>query len=299
MIKSVLPHIRGIISLLFYTVNTIFWASLLFILTFLKLLIPIHAWRKFLSPILNGLAVNWVGINKINQRIFSNRSQWDIKGVENLKSRNWYMVVANHQSWTDILVLQNVFYQKIPFLKFFLKKELFWFPVMGQAWWALDFPFMKRYSKSFLKKHPQMKGKDIEITKKACEKFKTTPVSIINFVEGTRFTKEKKEKLNSPYKNLLTTKAGGIAFVLASMGDQLQSILDVTIIYPKGEKSFWQFLCGKVKDIKVQVTAHPIHIVPKGDYINDRDYQKEFHQWLNSMWAEKDTFIESVMEQYR
>ena len=144
-----------------------------------------------------------------------------------------------------------------------------------------------------------MKGKDIEITKKACEKFKTTPVSIINFVEGTRFTKDKKERLNSPYKNLLATKAGGIAFVLASMGDQLQSILDVTIIYPNGNKSFWDFLCGKVKDIKVQVTSHPITIIPKGDYINDTDYRKDFHQWLNSMWTEKDRYIEEMLEQNR
>lgn len=299
MIKSLLPHVRGTMSLLIYAVNTIFWVTLVFILTLLKLIIPIEPWRKFISWMLNGLAMNWVGINKINQRIFSNTSQWDISGIENLKSRSWYMVVANHQSWADILVLQNIFYQKIPFLKFFLKKELFWFPIMGQAWWALDFPFMKRYSPSFLKKHPEMKGKDIEITRKACEKFKTIPVSIINFVEGTRFTKEKHIKLNSPYKNLLKTKAGGIAFVLASMGDQLQSILDVTIVYPNGEKSFWDFLCGKVTDIKVRVATHPISIIPKGDYLNDRDYRKEFHQWLNAMWAEKDTYIEGVVAQYK
>ena len=109
MIKSVLPHIRGTISLLFYTVNTLFWVTLLFILTFLKIIIPLKSWRRFLSPMLNGLAVNWVGINKINQRIFSNRNQWEISGIENLKSRSWYMVVANHQSWTDILILQNIF----------------------------------------------------------------------------------------------------------------------------------------------------------------------------------------------
>ena len=118
-------------------------------------------------------------------------------------------------------------------------------------------------------------------------------------MEGTRFTEEKKDKLNSPYKNLLVTKAGGIAFVLASMGDQLQSIVDVTIIYPNGNKSFWDFLCGKVKDIKVQVTSHPITIIPKGDYINDEDYRKNFHQWLNSMWAKKDRYIEETLEQNR
>jgi 1-acyl-sn-glycerol-3-phosphate acyltransferase len=294
-----MPHIRGTLSMLIYGVNTIFWVTLVFILTFFKLIIPIKPWRKVLSWMINGLATNWVGINKINQRVFSNSSYWDINGIENLKPNSWYMVIANHQSWADILVLQNIFYQKIPFLKFFLKKELFWFPVMGQAWWALDFPFMKRYSKSFLQKHPEMKGKDIDITRKACKKFKTIPVSIINFVEGTRFSKEKKIKLNSPYKNLLKTKAGGMAFVLASMGGQLQSILDVTIIYPNGEKSFWEFLCGKVRDIKVRVTTHPVSIIPQGDYLNDRSYRKEFHQWLNNRWVEKDNYIESVIKQHK
>ena len=111
-----LPHVRGVLSLLIYTINTIFWATFLFILTLLKLIIPIKPLRKILDRLLNGVAMNWVGINKLNQRIFSNRTQWDISGIENLKSRNWYMVVANHQSWADILILQNIFYQKIPFL---------------------------------------------------------------------------------------------------------------------------------------------------------------------------------------
>lgn len=298
MVKIFLPHVRGVISLLIYAINTAFWATLLFILALLKLIIPFKSWRKLLGRMVNGLAVNWVGVNKINQQIFSHTSQWDVSGIENLKSRSWYMVVANHQSWADILILQNIFYRKIPFLKFFLKKELFWFPIMGQAWWALDFPFMKRYSSSLLKKYPEKKGKDIEITRKACEKFKNIPVSIINFVEGTRFTKEKSRRLNSPYKNLLKTKAGGIAFVLASMGNQLQSILDVTIVYPNGEKSFWDFLCGKVTDIKVRVTTHPISIIPKGDYLNDRNFRIAFHQWLNNMWTEKDTYIEEVVAQH-
>jgi len=298
MIKNFPPQVRGIISLMIYLVNTVFWALPIFILALLKLVIPIKPWRKFLSWILNGLAANWVGINKINQQIFAN-TRWHVSGIENLRYRSWYMVVANHQSWVDILVLQNIFYQKIPFLKFFLKKELFWFPILGQAWWALDFPFMKRYSNSFLKKRPELKGKDIEITRKACEKFKTIPVSIMNFVEGTRFTKEKNKKQNSPYNNLLKTKAGGIAFVLASMGDQLQSIIDVTIVYPNGKNSFWEFLCGNVKDIKVKVTTLPISSIPKGDYFKDRDFRKEFHVWLNNMWIEKDNYIEGVVEQHR
>ena len=110
----------------------------------------------------------------------------------------------------------------VPFLKFFLKKELIWVPILGIAWWALDFPFMKRYSAAVLKKRPHLRGKDIEITRQACKKFKSLPVSIMNFVEGTRFTREKHDKQKSPFTHLLKPKAGGIGFVLSTMGEQLQ-----------------------------------------------------------------------------
>ena len=245
MIPKLLPApMRGVFSFSLYFINTLFWSILLFMMTFLKLLIPVKSWRTSCSKLLNGIANCWIGVNNFNQRIFCN-IVWDVQGTETLDPNGWYLVLANHQSWVDILVLQNIFHRKIPFLKFFLKKELFWFPILGQAWWALDFPFMTRYSGSFLKTHPHLRGKDIEITRKACKKFKNTPVSIMNFVEGTRFTEKKHQEQQSPYTNLLKAKAGGIAYVLSAMGDQLQSILDVTIVYPKGHKSFWTFLCGK------------------------------------------------------
>lgn len=77
---------------------------------------------------------------------------------------------------------------------------------------SFDFPFMRRYSQLFLLKYPHLKGKDIEITKKACQKYKDLPVSIMNFVEGTRFTPEKHKKQESPYKNLLKSYRSRLCF---------------------------------------------------------------------------------------
>jgi 1-acyl-sn-glycerol-3-phosphate acyltransferase len=205
------------------------------------------------------------------------------------------MVLSNHQSWVDILVLQRIFHRKIPFLKFFLKKELIWVPIIGLAWWALDFPFMKRYSQAFLEKHPHLKGKDLETTKKACEKFKTIPVSVMNFAEGTRFMAAKHKLQQSPYKNLLLPKAGGMAFVFQAMGEQLHRIVDVTIAYPGGAKSFWQFLCGKVDEVKVRVRTYPLSGELLGDYFNDSEYRERFQKWLNELWAEKDRQIERML----
>lgn len=287
-------QIRGGLSLLIYGLNTVFWCLPLFVLAVVKALAPVESWRRGSRRALNAIAENWIWVNTLNQKLTGN-IRWDIKGIEALKRSDWYLVLSNHQSWVDILVLQRVFNRKIPFLKFFIKKELFWFPLLGQAWWALDFPFIKRYKKSFLEKKPHLKGRDLEITRKACQKFKKMPVSVMNFVEGTRFTQEKHQRQHSPYTHLLKPKAGGIAFVLGSMGDQIHRILDVTIVYPDKVRSFWGLLCGNIREIKVRVRSISVGPELQGDYVNDGSFRTRLQQWLNNLWDEKDQQIKQIM----
>ena len=286
-VKSLFYGARGILSLVLYLINTILCCIPLFLVALIKLLLPFEPVQTASRRLLAGIASGWIAVNNLIQKLF-NGIHWDVAGVENLDPNGWYMVVANHQSWVDILVLQKVFHRKIPFLKFFLKKELFWFPLLGQAWWALDFPFMKRYSRQTLKKHPHLIGKDLEITQRACEKFRNLPVSVMNFVEGTRFTHAKHARQRSPYKHLLRTKAGGMAFVLAAMGDKLQQIVDVTIAYPQGMITFWDFLCGRVDEVRVRVRTLPIGDHMVGDYLQDARFKRDFQDWLNGLWREKD-----------
>jgi len=264
-------------------------------LAVVKAAVPLESWRRRCSRILNAIAENWIWVNNLNQRLVVGNTRWDVQGVETLQRSEWYLVLANHQSWVDILVLQRIFHRKIPFLKFFIKKELIWFPFLGQAWWAMDFPFVKRYTQSYLKKKPHLKGKDIEITRKACKKFKKIPISIMNFVEGTRFTKEKHRRQQSPYAHLLRPKAGGIAFVLGSMGEQIHRVLDVTIVYSDGVSSFWAFLCGKIREIKVSVRSLPVSPELMGDYVKDGQFRLGLQRWLNNIWAEKNRHIDEMM----
>jgi len=294
MIRWLSSQLRGVISLGGYTVNTVFWCIPLFVMTFLKAAVPWRPWRRRCGRILTGIAEMWVWGNNMNQSLVG-KTRWRVQGLETLQRRGWYLVLANHQSWVDILVLQRIFHRRIPFLKFFIKRELFWFPLLGQAWWALDFLFIKRYTPSFLKKKPHLKGRDIEITTRACRKFRTMPVSIMNFVEGTRFTREKHRRQNSPYTHLLRAKSGGIAFVLTSMGEQIHRILDVTIVYPGGARSFWEFLCGNIEEIRVRVRSLPVPPDLIGDYANDKNFRKRFHRWLNALWEEKDRCIAEML----
>jgi len=218
---------------------------------------------------------------------------YDIEGLEGLSKKQWYFINCNHQSWADILVLFITFHGSVPFLKFFLKKELFRVPVMGTAWWALDYPFMERFSKEFIEKNPHMKGKDLATTRKACERYRHTPVAILNFIEGTRFTPEKHTRQESPYRHLLRPKAGGFAFALAAMDGKISNILDVTIIYSNKQNSFWDYLCGRVERISVQVKKMPVpDAFLDGDYQNDSDFRDHIQSWVCDLWQEKDELIE-------
>ena len=184
VVKTLLHSLNGALSALLYGLNTLFWVPMVLTLAVLKLIVPLKPWRTFMTYLLDACAVGWISVNNFNQRLFS-RTTLEVSGLEGLARNDWYLVIANHQSWVDILLLQRVFNREVPFLKFFLKQQLIWVPFLGLAWWALDFPFMRRYSKSFLAKNPHLKGKDMETTKKACEKFQYKPTSIMNFVEET------------------------------------------------------------------------------------------------------------------
>ncbi len=294
MFHALPEAVRGSLSLMLYILNTVFWCIPLFALAAVKAAVPLESWMRSCSRMLNAIAENWIWVNNQNQKLLG-KTLWDVQGINSLERSQWYLVLANHQSWVDILVLQRIFHRKIPFLKFFIKKELIWLPILGQAWWAMDFPFVKRYPKSYLQKRPHLVGKDLAMTRKACQKFKKIPISVMNFVEGTRFTNEKHRKQQSPFSYLLRPKAGGIALVFDSMGEQIHRVLDVTIVYPDGVSSFWALLCGKIRKIKVRVRSLPMKAELIGDYTNDKHFREELQNWLNSLWAEKNQHIEEMM----
>lgn len=299
MLKQLGYNLVGSLSVICYFINTVFWFVPIMCFSVLKLL-PIPPWQRGISYLLDGCATNWITVNRQNQNIFS-RTNIDVQGVEQLSPQDWYLVIANHQSWVDILVLQRIFNRRIPFLKFFLKRELIWVPFLGLAWWALDFPFMRRYSKSFLAKNPHLKGKDLETTRKACEKFSTKPVSVMNFIEGSRFTARKHQRQQPPFEHLLKPRAGGIAFVLSAMGEQLHKLVNVTIHYPKGIPTFWDFVCGKVNDITVRVDVTPIsdlfdQQIFNQRYFDDPQQRAKFQQWLNALWSEKDQQLNELKQ---
>lgn len=295
--KQILKHSRGVFMFACFTLNTFVLIVPILILALFKFLLPIAAVRREVNRLLMVTGEAWVAVNTL---IIKNIGSidWQARGLENLDRKSWYLLIANHQTWVDIVVLQKVFNRRIPFLKFFIKQQLIWFPLLGIAWWAMDMPFMKRYSKSYLAKHPHKKGRDLEATRKACEKFTDTPTTVINFVEGTRFSEHKRVARGSPYRHLLVPRAGGVALTMASMGELFNAVLDVTLVYPDGPAKFWNMCCGEHIRVIIDVRPRPIepHLV-SGDYANDREHRREFHRWLAELWQDKDNCIASVLQE--
>lgn len=288
--------LRGVIAVLLLVLNTLFWILFLYVPALLKLVIPHRGFQVLCTRFIIWVAEVWVAGNNGWMRL-TQRTRWQVTGAEQLRREGWNLVLCNHQSWVDILAMQWVFNRKAPFLKFFLKKELIWVPLIGLAWWGLDFPFMKRHSRQYLIKHPEKRGQDLETTRKACEKFRYTPVSVMNFAEGTRFTPAKHQQLKSPYKHLLPPKAGAVGFVLDAMGDSMETLVDVTIAYPGGAPSFWDFLCGRVPEIRLDIETGPIPDNLKGrDYLKDPDYRREIKAWLTDVWQRKDAKLDRMLE---
>jgi len=285
----------GLLAFLLLALNCLFWVPILLLLAVLKLLLPQRAVRLRLDPLLVRVAEGWIACNS-GWMALTQKTDWDVQGIEGLQRRGWYLVNCNHQTWADILVLQHLLTGRIPLLKFFLKQQLIWVPVMGLAWWALDFPFMRRHSEEVLRVHPELRARDQEVTRIACEKFALIPTSVMNFCEGTRFTAAKHAQQESPYRHLLKPKAGGIALALNVMGDQFHAILDVTIVYPDGAPDFWQFLCARMRRVRVRVQTLPVpHHLAEGDYAGDAAVREAFQQWLQQVWREKDAQIASLL----
>ena len=286
----------GVLASGLMLLNILIWVPILLMFSIFKLLLPFKSVRLLIDPLLLRIAEAWIAGNSAWMRL-TQKLDWQVTGIDTLRRQQWYLVVCNHQSWVDILGLQHVLNRRIPLLKFFLKKELIWVPIMGLAWWALEFPFMRRRSEAYLQKHPQERGKDAATTRAACEKYALVPTSVMNFLEGTRCTPAKQERQQSPYRHLLKPKAGGVSLALDAMGEKFGAVLDITIVYPQGTPDFWHFLQGQVPKVVVHTRLLE---VPQVQLLTGQSSEQAWRDlcqpWVNQLWAEKDALITNTLK---
>ena len=133
MLSFLPPLLRGIIASLILIINTLVLAPLLICVSLLRFVLPIKTVQIRCTIIAIGIAELWISVNS-GWMWLTQKMQWDVQGIETLDKQHWYLVTSNHQSWSDIVILQHLLNRKIPMLKFFLKQQLIWVPVIGLCW---------------------------------------------------------------------------------------------------------------------------------------------------------------------
>ena len=298
MLTGLRYSLQGLFVLLAVFINTVFTTLLIFVLAVMKLITLNSPARDKVTHWLSSVGEYWISFNQFISRLF-NDIEWEIQLADDLNHKGRYLVFCNHQSWVDILVLQHCLNRRAPFMRFMLKQQLIWVPLLGFCWWALDMAFLRRYSKAQLLKNPELRGKDLENAARACAKLKHIPVSMMTFPEGTRFTEAKRKQQNSPFRHLLRPRYGGIGQVLYSFDDALDQLIDVTIIYPDGTPGLWQFVSGQVKKISVSIRVLPIGAEVRGkNFREDATAKNALKRWLDDLWTEKEQYI-AIRTNYR
>lgn len=289
---------RSLLAAILIGLSTAVHVTPLLLVAVVKMIFRTGAVRRWCDRWLMRIAENWIGFNSwMIDHLTDTRIE--VEGMPDSCREGHLLVLCNHQSWVDIPVLQKLFNRRLPLLRFFLKSQLIWVPLLGLAWWALDFPFMKRYSKQVLARRPELAGRDVEATRRACAKFRDIPVAIMNFVEGTRFKPDRHQAQQSPYRHLLKPRSGGIAFVFDALGDSIDTIVDVTIAYPGFDRSppgLPDLFANRITEIRVSIrTLQVPDFIRDLDYQNDPDDRQRFQAWVNELWRQKDQTCERLL----
>lgn len=292
--KAIKSLLVGSITFILILSELILGFGTLAIINLPRAIIPLKSFKIFLSKVSNFIGDLTVYGLKIIMLLMHGDNIKLINKNDEFNQDEWYMAMSNHQSWADIFVLLVSANYKIPLLKFFMKKELWWIPFVFLANKTLNMPFVNRHSKAAIDKDPSLRTKDYENTLKSCKRFLRSPSTIFSYAEGTRFTKEKHELQKSPYQNLLIPKIGGMATALSAM-PKINTLIDYTLVYKSDKRSAWNFLTGEMREAKVLVTKYKIpEDLKNRNYAEDQKYREDFKNWIESIWSQKDKDIENL-----
>ncbi len=288
-----------VFNLVVLSVVTLILALPIFVGALIRLILPLKPVLKGLDSLYQFIFLTWAHFLSFEIAL-TNKTKWDIAGLDQVKVNGACMIISNHLSWADIVMLIVLYRGRIPITKFFLKHSLIYIPIIGQVCFALGMPFLRRYTRSEILKNPKLKTKDLDATRKACLSVIEHPSTLVNFVEGTRYTKAKAKAQKSPYQNLMPPKAASLAVALGIIGPKLDCILNTTLQYPKndGGKVFIDLLKGRLHEVIARVEVIPAQTIQNeltGDYMTDKQFKRRFTQKLRDLWQAKDEQIAQLL----
>lgn len=274
-------HVAAAAALAAITCNLAFWCLPLFALLLLRLAVP--GSRRRMARLAAGIYRAAVAVDDW-WLINVSGAAWERPPLV-LDRERACIVVANHRSWADIFVLQSVVARQGPIIKFLCKRELAWIPILGLIFVAFDFPMLRRRGRAGPEPaRPRGQG-DIDRVRQACAVLGEAPAAMLAFVEGTRYTEAKRDRLASPYRHLLPVRAGGFGAILESVDSPGAAVVDVTLAYPQAA-SFWRFLGGAAGPIDVRADRFTAAAVRAAGA----------REWLDARWLAKDARLGTIGE---
>lgn len=250
-----------------------------------------------------GIANRWIHTNNLLIDKVLPAKDWRINLPDSLDPNGKYLLICNHQSWVDTSIIQYISEGILPITRFFAKHELLYIPIVGQTFYFLDFPMMKRHTKEQIAKNPALAHRDLDEALRACQSLSGKPFVLLNYLEGTRFTQAKHAKQSSPYQHLLKPKAGGFALALASLGHEIDGILDMTIVYPDGAPEYGDLWSGKLTRLSVDIDfVSPdealLTALKNGEYDTNDTIKAQLYSWLDTLWQAKDAKIKQRLTEF-
>lgn len=287
--------LRGISAGTVITANTFLHGPPVLLAGLIQTLVPASRMDQVAIRLTN----SWLGVNNWLIDHLLPHTEWHVTLPTDLDINGQYLLMCNHQTWLDTTVMQYIGLTRLPLTRFFTKWELIFIPFLGLAFKILGFPMMKRHSKEAIAKNPTLKQQDLEEAKRACNGLKSVPYTLLNYLEGTRFTPEKQKAQKSPFKHLLKPKSGGIGLALYILGKDVDGLIDMTIVYPDGVPTYSDFWQGRVRRIGVDLRQIPIpDWVLQGSYEEDEAFRERFQEWIGELWQSKDQLIEQMLQKF-
>ena len=286
-----MDRIRGVIMVL--------WMSVIFlglpVFTFIAYPLVITPWKP----------VRWMGI-RIGDYVITLvahmlhwgfiavriNNRYQVYGLENIRQYRTCLVISNHCSWADTLIVHSAIGSRLPARRFLVKRELTWIPLFGQALAALGMPALQRSATKGRQDGAAVKT-DQERLRRACEHFTVTGSAVTIFPEGTRFSAEKHARQNFGLKHLLRPQSGGLSRVLECL-PQIEDLYDCTLAYSQPSFTLWDYLCGRI-----EARLHIRHLEVPASLRDGKAHRAEVRRWLNQIWQEKDAALEPITAKLR
>ena len=215
-----------------------------------------------------------------------------------------YLVISNHLSTFDQLLIQYILNKRSSTLYLFAKYELIFTTLTyGIIGYLLGHIFIKRPSPFWLKYNTRRELSEFNqnILKKNFQLFQDIPRSFLLFPEGSRFTPEKKKTLESPHEYLLPPKIKAMEWMFSGMKKHLPDTsikcIDFTLVYPDHllkKPSFLDLLKGNFS-VYLNVNVYSLAEITK-DCTNSEETEARLKEWIDEVWVKKDQMIKMVRE---